>query len=354
MSVRRRVRALALTLAGASLSACGAPPDWVEPLARDLARIDEASPGRLGVYLKHLGDGGELRHAAERPWYLGSTVKVPIAVALLQTVEAGERTLKDEVELREEDKVDGSGGLVWQAPGARFTLAELLHEMLVESDNTAANLLVRVIGEDALNRRTRDNAGRGFARLTDFTQVRRDLYGQLHPDAAQLDNQALVEVAAARLGRPRYEAVARALSRDPGELHVPSLEEAYARYYDSGVNSATLEAYGRLLERLVRGELLAERALEPLYAGMKLGRYEAYRLEAGLPREVPFLHKTGTQWERACHVGVIAPQAPGQSDTVVVVACAEGLDEAAEAGALFERVGEAIARHLLAGRAGGG
>lgn len=78
---------------------------------------------------------------------------------------------------------------------------------------------------------------------------------------------------------------------------------------------------------------------------MKLGSYDNYRLEAGLPEDVPFIQKTGTQLERACHVGVIEPQ--DATRTIVVVACAEALDEGSEAGRLFEQVGQAISQALL-------
>jgi len=60
---------------------------------------------------------------------------------------------------------------------------------------------------------------------------------------------------------------------------------------------------------------------------------------------VPFIQKTGTQLDRACHVGVIEPRDGARA--IVVAACAEGLDEGKEAGQLFERVGQAITRALL-------
>jgi len=44
-------------------------------------------------------------------------------------------------------------------------------------------------------------------------------------------------------------------------------------------------------------------------------------------------------------VGVIEPQ--DERRAIVVVACAEGLDEGKEAGSLFEQVGQAISKALL-------
>ncbi|MBC7548562.1 MAG: serine hydrolase, partial [Polaromonas sp.] len=66
----------------------------------------------------------------------------------------------------------------------------------------------------------------------------------------------------------------------------------------------------------------------------------------GLPRSVPFIHKTGTQYQTACHVGVINPQNAGV-DAIVVTTCAAGLDEQTEAGQVFERVGRAITQTVL-------
>jgi len=321
---------------------------WRNVLEQDIRQIDEQSPGNLGVYIKHLGDGEALDYEADRFWYLGSAVKVPIAIAVLQSVDEGEHSLDEQMSLQATDKVDGSGDLVWQDEGVEYSLRALLNEMLIESDNTAANMLIRLIGEDELNERTRKNmGGKGFERITDFTQVRRDVYGELHPDAHELDNIELVKLASAPFSEPRYEAVANALSLSESELKADSMEQAYERYYTRNLNSSTLEAYGTLLEKLVEGDLLSESSRDLLFKDMKLDRYDAYRLEAGLPSDVPFIQKTGTQLERACHVGVIEPLAEKQAKTVIIVACAEALDEAKEAGAAFERVGEAITRVLL-------
>ncbi|WP_181082187.1 serine hydrolase [Stutzerimonas stutzeri] len=337
-----------LLVLSCGLSACTdeASATWKSGLEEELRRIDDEAPGDLGVYIKHLGDDARLLYNAERFWYLSSAVKVPIAVALLQSIDDGEHSLDERLSLQAGDKVDGSGDLVWQDDGVDYSLSDLLTEMLIESDNTAANMLIRLLGEDELNQRTRRNmGGDGFERITTFTQVRRDVYGEVHPDASELENIQLVELAGARFSEPRYEALVKVLQLERSELKAASMEEAYARYYARKLNSSTLVAYGALLEKLVRGELLSEASREVLYADMKIDTYDNYRLEAGLPEDVPFIHKTGTQLERACHAGVIEPR--DETRAIVVVACAEGLDESKEAGRLFEQVGQAITQALL-------
>ena len=341
-----RTLCLALSLTTASLAARAEAP-WRDALRSQIERIDQATPGQLGVYVKHLATGETLAYQADRPWYLGSSAKLPIAIAVLQEVEAGRLRLAQPVQLQEADKIDGSGNVVWQPSGTRYRVDELLKRMLMESDNTAANMLIRTIGEDALNHRARHYLGpRGFQRITTFTQVRREVYGELHPAARALSNQQLVELAAAPMGPQRVDKLVRMLAITPSALHAKTLEDAYARYYARQLNSATLTAYGEMLERLVRGGMVMPEHRERLYKDLKYDSYDAYRLEKGLPRSARFIHKTGTQLGRACHMGVINPQDGGRN-AIVVAACAQDLDEHAQAGRAFEQVGRAIAQTVL-------
>lgn len=345
-----RVCRLALVpfLAWGMPCADAAAAGWVDTLQAQIQRIDGATPGRLGVYVKRLDTGETMAFEADRTWYLGSTTKLVVALAVLQDVDAGRRSLDDKLVLQESDRIDGSGNLVWQRAGTSWDVRSLVKRMLGDSDNTAANMLVRSLGTDVLNRRAGDYMGSGVRPLTDFAQVRYDVYAELHPNARQLPNIGLVKLASAPLGPARVDGLARMLRVGKGDLQAKTIDAAYDRYYARQVNSATLRAYGTMLESLVRGKLLQPATLQHLLVDLKFNTYDAYRLEAGLPREVRFVHKTGTQYRRACHMGVINPQDQGRA-AIVVAACAEGLDEHAQAGPAFEQIGQAITQTLLPG-----
>ena len=324
----------------------------IAQLRQHIERIDKSTPGQLGVYVKRLDNGETFAHEADRPWYLGSTTKLPIALAVLQEAEAGRLGLAQKVTLQDTDKVDGSGNVVWQKSGTTYTVDALLKRMLMESDNTAANLLIRTVGEDTLNQRARQYLGsEGFNRITSFTAVRREVYAELHPKARELTNTQLVQVAAQPKGPQRVDALARTLSIPKAELRVKTMDEAYTRYYARQFNSAPLSAYGGMLEQMVTGKLVNAQHLQRLFVDLKYESYDAYRLEAGLPRTVRFIHKTGTQLHRACHMGVINPQDGGRA-AIVVATCAEDLDEQREAGRAFEQIGRAITQTLLSGAGG--
>jgi beta-lactamase class A len=345
--LRLRTLCIALSLTTVSLAAhCAA---WSDALRQHIERIDKATPGQLGVYIKRLDNGETLSYQADRPWYLGSTTKLPIALAVLQEAEGGKLSLAQKVTLQETDKVDGSGNVVWQKSGTTYTVDALLKRMLMESDNTAANMLIRTVGEDTLNQRARQYLGtQGFNRLTTFTAVRREVYGELHPKARMLTNTQLVQVAAQPKGPQRVDAIVRTLSIPRAELRVKTMDEAYTRYYARQFNAAPLSAYGGMLEQMVTGKLVTPQHLQRLFVDLKYETYDAYRLEAGLPRTVRFIHKTGTQLHRACHMGVINPQDGGRA-AIVVATCAEELDEQREAGRAFEQIGRAITQTLLDG-----
>jgi len=342
--LRRLVFLLPLWSASAAWSA-----DWDDALGREIDRIDRETPGQLGVYVKRLADGSAYSHGADRFWYLGSTVKVPIAIAVLRRVDEGQLKLTDRVTLQAGDKIE-AGPLVWQRDGRSFTIDELLPRMLRDSDNTGANMLMRTAGEERVTALAKAAMGAAnVERITTLAQVRYDVYAEIHPRARTLSNDQLVRIASAPMGPQRVEAVRRALNLKTADMQAKTMDEAYERYYARRLNSATLDGYGALLEKLVRGQLLSPAGTRRMFDDMKLGIFTNYRLQAGLPREVPFIHKTGTQHRTACHAGVIDPE-DGGADAIVAVTCAADVDEQHEAGRIFERVGEAITHTLLAER----
>jgi beta-lactamase class A len=316
-------------------------------LRQRIDKIDRDSPGQLGVYVKRLDTGEVFGHHADERFYLGSSAKVPIALAVLQQVDAGKLTLAREVVLAEADKIDGPGELVWARAGTAYTLDSLMTRMLGVSDNTAANLLVRTVGEDALNQSAAAVLGQGFEKLTSLKQVRLDVYGELHPDARKLSSSQLVQIAAADAGAPRVEAVRRALGVPASALRVKTIAEAYDRFYRRNLNTATLTGYGGMLEQLVRGQLLSADNTAQLFKYLKFGRRGDYRLEGGIPKSEAIIHKTGTQYRRACHMAVINPQ-DGGAKAVVVATCAADMDDVNDAGGIFRRVGEAVSKTALA------
>ena len=324
-------------------------PAWLNPLSAAIAEIDAGMPGRFGVYVRRLGgDAGSLDLGDDRAWYLSSTIKVPVAIAVLERVDAGRLSLDQELELREADFVDGAGDMLERTPGERFSIATLLEKSLRDSDSTATDMLIREVGEVDLNRRIRDWVGRGFGRITTILQVRYDAYGDLHPGVGRLSNMDLVRLRQAGDGEARLDALAGLLEVERASMDAESIEAVFGRYYETGDNAAPLEMFADMLEMLVSGELLSEESTELLLGHMRAISTGGRRIQAGLPAGTDFAQKTGTQIARACNVGVIDPEQVEEGATIVV-ACAEDYDDIAEAERAFQALGRALGEAGLAG-----
>jgi beta-lactamase class A len=318
-----------------------ADADPREAVAAELQRIDSEMPGNLGVYLKWLGDGHEIEHDADRSWYLASTIKVPLAIAVMRQVEAGTLTLDQELELAESDYVDGLGALLWAEPGSKFSIGELIRNSIEDSDSTSTDMLVRLLGEEAFNGQIDAIVGAGeFGPITTILRVRYGAYGEIHADASRLSNIDIMDVQTAGGYPDRYAKLLEKLGISAEEAAVASIPEAFTRYYETGENSGSLTGMGVLLERLATGELLSAEHTALLLEYMQNVTTGDRRIKAGLAEDAAFAHKTGTQVNRACHVGVLDPEDPARA--VVVAACAEAYGDLRQAEKAFESVGKLL------------
>lgn len=77
-------------------------------------------------------------------------MKLPIAVSAIKYVEDGKGSFLDKVTINEDDKVYGTG-IIHEFNNREYTFFELLVAMLIQSDNTAANKLMDIIGMDTIN-----------------------------------------------------------------------------------------------------------------------------------------------------------------------------------------------------------
>jgi beta-lactamase class A len=317
--------------------------DWSRSLAAAMEAIDAAMPGNLGVHVRKPGgaNAGSFGRAAERRWYLASTVKVPVAIAVLELVDDGKLDLSEELTLRESDFVDGVGDLLRSQPGARYSIARLLAGSLEQSDSIATDLLIRRIGVEHLNARVKAWTGGGFGPITTIQQVRYDAYGPLHPGVARLTSLQMLAVQKAGAGEPRMQALAKVLGVPRAELGAVSVEEAFEAYYRGDRNKATLAAFGTILEKLIAGELLSPASTQRILDHMERIQTGDRRIKSGLPAGVTFAQKTGTQVRRACNLGAIDPRR-GREGAVVVVACAERFETLAQAETAFSELGRAL------------
>jgi hypothetical protein len=109
-----------------------------------------ALSGTTTLYLARL-DGSQviLDHNGDRQLAIGSTFKLYVLSALVQSIARGERKWEDVVPLTE--RSFPSGQMQGWPPGTPVTLQTLATMMISISDNTATDQLMQVLGRDAVD-----------------------------------------------------------------------------------------------------------------------------------------------------------------------------------------------------------
>jgi beta-lactamase class A len=102
--------------------------------------------GVAGLYVLDLEEGSGYGIRPDEQFFAASTIKIPIMVAVYRKVDEGELDFSQEIEIKEEDWAAGAGWLQWEKAGTKQTVGDLLLLMMTQSDNVAANALVRKVG----------------------------------------------------------------------------------------------------------------------------------------------------------------------------------------------------------------
>ena len=137
-----------ITLAQSSRTAA-TPPRPAPPARTDtsalrhtLDSISDAHHGVVGYAIANLETGERLSRRGDEPFPTASLIKVPIAIALMDQVAAGQLSLDDRITVLRIEKVPGAGILQFLHDGAEITIRDAVWLMLTLSDNTATNLLL--------------------------------------------------------------------------------------------------------------------------------------------------------------------------------------------------------------------
>ncbi len=293
------------------------------------------------MYVKDLGSGAEYGHNALTPAYLASTIKIAVMLEVLHQIDVGRLTLEDAVTFGASDLRDGAGPVKNAVPGSTFTVAFLLDAMIGDSDNAATDLLLRLVGLENVNAHL---AGRGlqFGPITSLLDVRRRVYGELHPGGFDLTPKQIFELWLERKLPARARRLSAMVKHSPA-FTASDLERAWRGYYAQNVNTASMQQMGALIEQLSRCTGLSPSSCEKAKALLRDCRTGSARVRAGLPEGVVWAHKTGTQHRRACDVGLLylTPERP-----VALAICARDFLRPADADRAFARISAAVWKAL--------
>lgn len=214
----------------------------------------EALGGDTGVYVKNLDTGEMFARGADVPVVAASVIKIPVMIEAFRAQAAGELRLDELHALDDAERMPSCGTLKAMHTGIEMTLLDLVKLMIIVSDNTATNILIRRLGIDRVNATLREL---GCERTT----LRRLLFD--------------------------------------GEAARRGLE-----------NTITAREMGMLLEKLWRGEIVspeASAAMMDILLDQRLNGKLPFFLHA---RHIPIAHKTGEDTGITHDVGIIFAEQP--------------------------------------------
>ena len=125
------------------------PPQPLSPLETAIREFD----GVVGLAAKNLTTGEEIVVNADTRFPTASTIKTAVMLEAWHQASQGKLSMDERLTLRDADKVGGSGVLNGMSGGLALPIGDLLHLMMVLSDNTATNLLVNRLGTKKINDR---------------------------------------------------------------------------------------------------------------------------------------------------------------------------------------------------------
>lgn len=107
--------------------------------------------GNAGIVVEDLKMGWRISLNEDKLFPSASMVKIPIMAACLRAAHDKKISLNSRLVLKASHKTEGSGALKNNPVGTKFTVDKLIELMITRSDNTAANMLIELLGFDYLN-----------------------------------------------------------------------------------------------------------------------------------------------------------------------------------------------------------
>ncbi|MBN2197060.1 MAG: class A beta-lactamase [Polyangiaceae bacterium] len=273
-------------------------PAEQEPSGEDpLTALESRIEGRVGVFAldssPRAREGALITHREDERFAMCSTFKWALAAAVLARIDRGEVTLHQTVAYRKRDLLHYSPATRAHLGEGGITVESLAEAAVTVSDNTAANLLLALVG--------------GPAGLTQYLRGIGDLVTRLDRDEPMLNTN--------HPGDPRDTTSPRAMA-------------------------TTMQA-------VLTGSVLSTESRQRLLSWLLACTTGAERLRSGFPRDWRAGDKTGTG-KRGSHNDVAIVWPPGQSPILVASYLDGSSTDPATLNAAHAEIGRLVASRVEA------
>jgi len=254
-----------------------------------ISNLEQKSGGDIGVGALHLKTGEAYFYNKDIGYPMASTIKIPVAVQLLYRVDKGENSLSDMIEIKNSDLHPGSGIIVeyFEDLGITLSLKNLIRLMLIESDNTAADLCIKYAGgTKAVNARLKEIGIKGMS-------VDRPTY------------VALAQYLGVKNVSENEEYDDKKVVSELQKLTKDERDKATEEFMNDLKDNSTPIAMVTLLEKIWNEKILSGESTKLLLDVMKECNTGKSRIKGLLPENTIVHHKTGTIGNVTNDVGII-------------------------------------------------
>lgn len=117
----------------------------------EIIRGVENFPGKTSLVFADLAGGGRIEANAHTKMFAASTIKLFVMAHAFRRFEDGSLSPEEQYAVTRGDKVPSCGAITYLHDGLVLTMYDLITLMIILSDNTATNILIRRLGIDAIN-----------------------------------------------------------------------------------------------------------------------------------------------------------------------------------------------------------
>lgn len=118
-------------------------------LVNEIEKLIWDSNENISILIKDLSSGNEIYNLnSTEKLVSASTIKVPIMLAIFEEVKSGKVNLNDTILVTKNDILDDKE--VFENCENYYSINELINWMIIESDNTATNVLLKYFGMEKI------------------------------------------------------------------------------------------------------------------------------------------------------------------------------------------------------------
>ena len=122
----------------------------MKKLIGNINKIIENSNENISILINEINDTNYIySYNTEIQLVSASIIKVPIMLAILNEVQNARLNFKDKILVKNQDILEDTE--IFENGEGYYTIYELLNWMIIKSDNTATNVLIRKIGMETVN-----------------------------------------------------------------------------------------------------------------------------------------------------------------------------------------------------------